>query len=133
MERLCELGENLTGYSYVDNWRMAQRQISQTVGRAAIADGDQPTAVRYLLQLIEAASPGGAVELRVPPFGAIQCIGGMDHRRGTPPNVVELSPDSFLSLALGKASWDELMASGELRASGVMATEVRNLFPVAGV
>ncbi len=112
---------------------MAKRQISQTVGRAAIAAGDQPTAVRYLLQLIEAASPGGAVELRVPPFGAIQCIGGMDHRRGTPPNVVELSPDSFLSLALGKASWDELMASGELRASGVMAIEVRNLFPVAGV
>lgn len=133
MERLCELGENLTGHSYVDNWRMAKRQISQTMGRAAIAAGDQPTAVRYLLQLIEAASPGGAVELRVPPFGAIQCIGGMDHRRGTPPNVVELSPDSFLSLALGKASWDELMASGELRASGVMATEVRNLFPVAGV
>lgn len=112
---------------------MAKRQISKTDGEAAIASGDQPTAVRYLLQQIEATSPGGAVELRVPPFGAIQCIGGQDHRRGTPPNVVELSPESFLALALGSKSWDQLMESGELLASGVMATELRNLFPVAGV
>jgi hypothetical protein len=131
--RDCELGENFTDHRYVDNWRMAKRQISKTAGVAAIAAGDKATSVRYLLQLIETASPGGAVELRVPPFGAIQCIGGLDHRRGTPPNVVELSPENFLALALGDASWEELTQSGELLASGVMANELRNLFPLAGV
>lgn len=112
---------------------MAKRQISKSDGEAAIAAGNQPTAVRYLLQQIESNSPGGAVELRVPPFGAIQCIGGQDHRRGTPPNVVELSPENFLSLALGESTWDQLVQAGELLASGVMATELRNLFPIAGV
>jgi hypothetical protein len=112
---------------------MAKRQISKTDGESAIAAGDQPTAVRYLLQLIESAAPGGAVELRVPPFGAIQCIGGLEHRRGTPPNVVELSPESFVALALGKMSWEQLVESGELLASGVMASDLRNLFPLAEV
>jgi hypothetical protein len=112
---------------------MAKRQISKTDGESAIATGDQPTAVRYLLQLIESAAPGGAVELRVPPFGAIQCIGGLDHRRGTPPNVVELSPERFVALALGEMSWEQLVESGELLASGVMASELRNLFPITEV
>ena len=112
---------------------MAKKQISHALGEAAIAAGDQPTAVRYLLQRIEQEVPGGAVELRVPPYGAIQCIGGLDHRRGTPPNVVELSPENFLALALGQASWDELEASGQLIASGVLASGLRNLFPRTGV
>jgi hypothetical protein len=112
---------------------MAKRQISKTDGESAIAAGDQPTAVRYLLQLVESAAPGGAVELRVPPFGAIQCIGGLDHRRGTPPNVVELSPDNFLALTSGKTSWDELVQSGHLLVSGVLAEQLRNLFPITEV
>jgi hypothetical protein len=112
---------------------MSKKQISKIDGESAISAGDQPTAVRYLLQLIESASPGGAVELRVPPFGAIQCIGGLDHRRGTPPNVVELSPDNFLALSSGETSWDELVQSGDLLVSGVLAEQLRNLFPLAAV
>lgn len=112
---------------------MAKKLISQQVGRSAIETGDQAMAVRYLLQLIEQSSPGGAVELRVPPFGAVQCLGGVDHRRGTPPNVVELGPESFLELALGRQSWDQLVDQGRLRASGVQANQLRELFPVLGV
>ena len=116
-----------------DNCQVAKKQISETAGRMALASDDLPMAVRYLLQLIEGAEPGGAVELRVPPFGAVQCIGGLDHRRGTPPNVVELSPSDFISLCKGEVGWDELIEQGSLRASGVLASELRNLFPLAGV
>ena len=115
------------------NYQVAKKQISETAGRMALASDDLPTAVRYLLQLIESAEPGGAVELRVPPYGAVQCIGGLDHRRGTPPNVVELSPSDFISLCKGEVGWDELIEQGSLRASGVLASELRNLFPLAGV
>jgi hypothetical protein len=112
---------------------VAKKQISVEAGRLALSQNDQPMAVRYLLQLIEASAPGGAVELRVPPFGAIQCIGGLDHRRGTPPNVVELLPEEFIALCKGEISWDALNEQGSLRASGVLAGELRNLFPLAGV
>lgn len=112
---------------------MAKKRISKAEGAAALGSGDKPTAIRFLLQEIESMAPGGSVELRVPPYGAVQCIGGLDHRRGTPPNVVELDSESFLALALGRANWDELVESGKLIASGVLVQELRNLFPIAGV
>ena len=114
---------------------MAKNRISDGDGTAALAAlGSQlPTAVRYLLQKLEASNPGGTIEVRVPPYGAVQLIGGMNHRRGTPPNVVELGPEEFLSLALGKTSWEELSLAGKLLASGARAQELRNLFPIPGV
>ena len=87
-----------------------------------------PTAVRYLLQQIESRHPGGTIELRVPPFGAIQCVEGMDHRRGTPPNVVELDPEVFIELALGKRKLDLSTASPDIRLSGVRASEIAKVF-----
>ncbi len=115
----------------MDNWRMAKKQIPPTVGRAAIENRELPTATRYLLQEIEKRHPGGSVELRVPPFGAIQCIEGMDHRRGTPPNVVELSAEVFLDLCLGESSWEVAVASGVISASGAKASEVATVFPLS--
>ena len=109
---------------------MGKRQIKDSEGRAALSASDTPTAVRYLLQLIEEKFPGGAVELRVPPYGAIQCLSGLDHRRGTPPNVVEMEPELFLSLCLGKASWQDLIQSGQVLASGSLVPEAAKLFPV---
>ena len=109
---------------------MGKRQIKDSEGQAAISASDTPTAVRYLLQLIEEKFPGGAVELRVPPYGAIQCLSGLDHRRGTPPNVIEMEPDLFLSLCLGKASWQDLIQSGQVLASGSLVSEAATLFPV---
>ena len=114
----------------VDNWLMGKKQINKDVGALAIASGDVPMAVRYLLQLIENQFPGGAVELRVPPFGAIQCVQGLDHRRGTPPNVIEMAPEVFLSLCKGQSTWQSEIEAGRVLASGALAEEAAELFPV---
>ena len=114
---------------------MAKKRISDSDGREFLANlpDSEAMAVRYLLQLLEEQHPGGTIELRVPPFGAVQLVGGMNHRRGTPPNVVELSTQDFLDLALGQLSWDELELSGRLIASGSRSAELRNLFPLDAV
>lgn len=105
---------------------MGKKRISAQEGEAALANLPEQlaTAVRYLLQQIEVSHPGGTVELRVPPYGAVQCIAGMDHRRGTPPNVVEIEPNLFIELALGRAQFSDHINSTALRLSGSRATEV---------
>lgn len=114
---------------FVDNWQMVKKQIPSAEGLAAIENRNLPTATRYLLQEIEKRFPGGTVELRVPPYGAIQCIAGLDHRRGTPPNVVELEPELFIDLCLGSAKWQEGSRAGA-SVSGAMANEVASIFPL---
>jgi hypothetical protein len=78
-------------------------------------------AARYLAGLLAARSPGRAVEVRVPPYAAVQCIEGPRHTRGTPPNVVEMDPVTWIRLAVGLLSWADALASGAVRASGVRA------------
>jgi hypothetical protein len=109
---------------------VARRRISPEQGREAIANLEQElaTAVRYLLQEIELAHPGQSLEIRVPPFGAIQCLAGQVHRRGTPPSVLELEPIEFVELCLGKRSFDEIAQ----KASGVIANQAERLFPLSG-
>ncbi len=110
---------------------MAGKQISQLDGQAALADlpAQLPTAVRYLLQRIEKNHRGGTVELRVPPFGAIQCIEGMNHRRGTPPNVVELTPEVFIALCSGDMTFDEARATLGCHFSSEKTNELAKVFP----
>jgi hypothetical protein len=76
------------------------------------------TAVRYSLQLFKSQAPGSAVEVRVPPFGAIQVIEGPSHTRGTPPAVVEMDADVWLGLATGTQTFTEALKEGKVRASG---------------
>jgi hypothetical protein len=76
------------------------------------------TAVRFTLQALADEHPGHAVEVRVPPFGAVQCIEGVRHRRGTPPAVVELAADVWLALATGRTEWAAEAAAGRISASG---------------
>ena len=92
---------------------------------------DLATAVRYLLQLLAEKAPGGAVEVRVPPFGAVQVIEGPRHTRGTPPNVVETDPATWVALATGEEKWADAAAAGRIRASGIRAdlTDVLPLRP----
>ena len=78
-------------------------------------------AVRYLLDLLAVAAPGRAVEVRVPPYGAVQCVAGPTHTRGTPPNVVETDPVTWLRLATGGLSWREAVERCVIRASGPRA------------
>jgi hypothetical protein len=113
------------------------RKISTEDGRAAIAGvnsgdparTDLATAVRYLLQLLAEKAPGHTVEVRVPPFGAVQVIEGPRHTRGTPPNVVETDPMTWISLALGHQQWQDAEASGRILASGVRA-DISDLLPL---
>lgn len=75
-------------------------------------------AVRWLLDRLATAAPGRSVEVRVPPYAAVQCITGPRHNRGTPPNVVETDPRTWLDLATGHASWSDAVAAGRVQASG---------------
>lgn len=88
------------------------------------------TAVRYLLQLMSDQAPGHTVELRVPPFGAIQCVEGPEHTRGTPPNVVEMDPATWIALATGSLSWPAAYDDGKISASGVRS-DLSALLPLA--
>ncbi|GAB3575305.1 hypothetical protein GCM10027406_06610 [Leifsonia lichenia] len=109
---------------------MARAKIQDAEGgpavRAALAGGaDRNTtamAVRYLLQLLAERAPGNTVEVRVPPFGATQCIPGPRHTRGTPPNVVEMDAPTWLALASGATPWADALASGTVHASGQRAS-----------
>jgi hypothetical protein len=123
---------------------MARVRIDDELGRAALttvqaiaakSDGaaggaalgasvDRTTlalAVRYTLQLLAEQAPGGTVEVRVPPHGAVQCVEGPKHTRGTPPNVIETDAATWLALAVGDLSWDDARAAGRVHASGQRA------------
>lgn len=81
-------------------------------------------ATRTLAQMLAEAHPGRSVEVRVPPYAAVQCgtgDPGPTHRRGTPPNVVETDPVTFLRLATGRTGWSAAVAAGDVRASGPRA------------
>ena len=65
-----------------------------------------------------ARAPGRSVEVRIPPYAAIQCIEGVRHTRGTPPAVIETDPDTWIAVASGDLSWADAVASGKVRASG---------------
>ena len=80
------------------------------------------TAVRYLLEELAEVAPGNSVEVRVPPLGATQCIEGPRHTRGTPPNVVEISPKVWFDLALGYIAWDSAVQNHLVSSSGVRAS-----------
>ncbi|PSL38596.1 hypothetical protein CLV49_2221 [Labedella gwakjiensis] len=119
---------------------MARARIPDGEGRRAVADargGDAAkpvvaTAVRYTLQHLGEVAPGHTVEVRVPPYAAIQCIEGPRHTRGTPPNVVETDARTWLALASGELTWADALSSGTVHASGSRAdlTEVLPLrFP----
>ena len=74
--------------------------------------------VKEVLAKISKLAPGHAVELRIPPYSAIQCVEGPKHTRGTPPNVVEMSADVLFEIAGGKINWQEAISDGRISASG---------------
>jgi hypothetical protein len=76
-------------------------------------------AVRALLRTLADTAPGRSVEVRVPPYGAIQCVEGPRHTRGTPPNLVETDPVTWVELACGRIPWARAVTEGKIRASGI--------------
>ena len=113
---------------------MARTRIADDVGRAAVHASDRDrettaTAVRYLLQLLADRAPGNTVEVRVPPYGAVQVIEGPRHTRGTPPNVVELDAQTWVAIATGREQWADAVAGGRIHASGRRA-DLSTLLPL---
>ncbi|GIF24787.1 hypothetical protein Ate02nite_75170 [Paractinoplanes tereljensis] len=91
-------------------------------------------AVRALLTELSRRAPGRSVEVRIPPFGAIQCVVGPRHTRGTPPNVVETDPVTWVLVATERVSWADAQRDGRLRASGIRTdlSEYLPLYPPDG-
>src|ERR1700759_657990 len=87
-------------------------------------------AVRLTARTLAAVAPGASVEVRIPPFVAVQCISGPRHTRGTPPNVVETDPRTWLLLATGLVEVADASAAGALRLSGSRACEIQTWLPL---
>lgn len=100
-------------------------ESTATPGRSALA-----AAVRGTVEVLAAELPGRSVEVRVPPFAAAQCVEGPRHTRGSPPNVVETDPRTWLELATGRLTWDCAVKEGRVRASGTRAAAVAAGLPV---
>lgn len=102
-------------------------EVLRMVGEWLEGDGAVPArdtlarAVRVSLRALAQRAPGGAVEVRVPPFAAVQCGAGPRHTRGTPPNVVETDPRTWLALATARQTWTAALAAGQVSASGPRA------------
>jgi len=98
---------------------------------AALAGADDRATValasRYLLEQLAEEAEGHTVEVRVPPFGAVQAVDGPRHTRGTPPNVVEMDAATWIALATGSLGWEEAVAAVRVTASGQRATLAANL------
>lgn len=87
-------------------------------------------AVRLTARLLAARAPGAGVEVRIPPFVAVQCVSGPKHTRGTPPNVVETDPRTWLLLVTGRISFEQASLTGLLHLSGSRAAEISRWFPL---
>ncbi|NMM21916.1 MAG: hypothetical protein HHJ11_00165 [Phycicoccus sp.] len=101
-------------------WRAGPSAATRTTVAAA---------VRFTLEELESRAPGRTLEVRVPPYGAVQCVEGPRHTRGTPPNVIETDARTWLDLVTGQADWADAVSSGTVRASGLRAT-LADLLPL---
>ncbi|MEU0509728.1 sterol carrier family protein [Amycolatopsis sp. NPDC006125] len=103
------------------------RAALQVVSAWLSGEADRPArpelaaAVRLSLRTLARDAPGRSVEVRVPPFAAVQCVEGLRHTRGTPPNVVETDPRTWLELATGRLEWTDAVREGRVTASGTRA------------
>jgi len=77
--------------------------------------------VKEILTIVRQIAPGNSVELRIPPYAAIQCVSGSVHRRSTPPNVVEMSGHTLIELVHNPGSWDDFCHKGRISVSGTNA------------
>jgi len=89
----------------------------------------EQTAVKYCLQLLHEKAPGNSVEVRIPPYAAVQVIPGISHKRGTPPAVIEMTARIWIDLAIGNIDWATTKNSGAISASGERA-DLSTLLPL---
>jgi hypothetical protein len=110
---------------------MAQA-LDEAFGRYQAGEAGRPELkllTKHLLKLLVEKAPGHSVEVRVPPYGAVQCIEGPRHTRGTPKAVIEMPPEVWIDLATGRLDWTAARGSGRVRASGER-TDLSGLLPL---
>ncbi len=112
-----------------DGMRILGKLVAESEGSAALSSGEARIAARFCLEEIAERHPGRSVELRIPYAGAVQVIEGPKHRRGTPPNVVEMDAPTWLALCVGSLTWDDAMDEGRVSASGIRA-DLSAFFPL---
>ena len=86
--------------------------------------------VKKILEAIKKAAPGSSVELRIPSYGVIQCVAGVNHRRGNPANQVEMRAEVLIQLAKDPSLWQDLVKSGQIQASGQLS-DLSQIFSTA--
>ncbi|WP_434967515.1 sterol carrier family protein [Janibacter indicus] len=116
----------------VEQGRAALRAWAVSDDRSAVDRTTLATAVRHTVADLGDAAPGRSVEVRVPPFAAVQCVEGPVHTRGTPPAVVETDAQSWLELVVGDLGWAEAVSSGRVRVSG-QRTDLSAHLPLAAL
>lgn len=114
----------------VDEGRSALRAWTASEDRTAVDRKTLATAVRHTVEELAERAPGRSVEVRVPPFAAVQCVEGPVHTRGTPPAVVETDPQTWLRVATGESAWAEEVGAGLIRVSG-QRTDLSAHFPLS--
>lgn len=106
------------------------RTLSPAELDTAESTGDTRALVKHHLAVLAERAPGNSVEVRVPPYAAVQVVPGVRHTRGTPPAVVETDAATWLDLAAGRTTWAEAVASGRVVASGER-TDLSPYLPLA--
>ena len=96
-------------------------EVSAALAAESRSPADLRLLVKHFLAALELRAPGRSVEVRVPPYAAVQVIPGVRHTRGTPPAVVELDAETWIALATGSLSWGEAESAGRVLASGQRA------------
>lgn len=109
---------------HTDDLNAAVPGLEVPCDRQAVA-----AATRFLADVLAARAPGGSTEVRIPPYAVVQCVEGPRHTRGTPPNVVETDPLTWLRLATGRLAWKDAVADASVRASGERA-DLEGLLPL---
>ncbi len=96
-------------------------EVAAALAAAPRSDQQTRLLVKHFLAVLESRAPGRSVEVRVPPYAAVQAIPGVRHTRGTPPAVVETDASTWLELATGEIAWADAESAGRVRASGERA------------
>jgi len=116
--------------SNVSSWfEEAGRVLDALDACEPVPKDDQRSVVKQALAALASKAPGRSVEVRVPPFAAVQVVEGATHRRGTPPAVVEMDTATWLALALGRLVWVDAIRTGRVRASGARS-DLSGLLPL---
>jgi hypothetical protein len=113
--------------------REAVAAVAEWLGDETLPTPERPVlahAVRMTARALAATAPGSSVEVRIPPFVAVQCVSGPRHTRGVPPNVVETDGRTWLLLVTGQLGLDDAVSAGSVSLSGSRAGQIGALLPL---